>query len=83
MTDLFAELARALRERLTIIADQESRRSPEEHMKRLKFASEQIADAAGKLPADVDSHLRHYLARCSYDKALAFIEQQETHELGG
>jgi len=28
-----------------------------------------------ELPPSVDPQLRHFLARCSYDKALAFLEQ--------
>ena len=39
MNEALAELAAALRERLTIIADEESRRDPEHHIERLKKVS--------------------------------------------
>ena len=74
MTGTFDELTATLRERLTIIADEESRRDPERHMARLKAVSERIEQIERKLPADMDPQLRHYLQRRSYDKALAVLE---------
>lgn len=74
MNELFRELAGALRERRAIIADEPSRREPEQHMARLRDVSERIAAIERRLPAEIDPQLRHYLARCSYDKALAFLE---------
>src|SRR5689334_8879338 len=69
-----SELATALRERLTIIKDAESRRDPEKHLARLKEISEKIDHLAGALPRPVDPQLAHFLQRKSYDKALEFLE---------
>jgi hypothetical protein len=67
-------LANALRERLEIIADETSRREPAQHLERLKAISERIAALEKELPRPVDPQLAHYLARCSYDKALEALE---------
>ena len=68
------ELASALRERLEIISDPASRQAPERHLARLQSISHKIDALAKKLPQPVDPQLAHYLARCSYDKALAVLE---------
>jgi hypothetical protein len=68
-----AELVAALRERLVIIADEESRRNPEAHMDRLREISERIEQISGALSTPVNPQLAHYLARHSYDKALEFL----------
>ncbi|MEO7168037.1 MAG: hypothetical protein ABI787_04240 [Spartobacteria bacterium] len=70
------ELASALRERLALIADESSRRDPVQHMARLQSVSERIIALGKTLPPPVDPQLAHYLARCSYDKALAALEAQ-------
>ena len=67
------ELVSALRERLAIVADENSRRNPERHMERLKKISEQIEKLSAALPSPIDPQLNHYLRRCSYDKALDFL----------
>ena len=69
-------LAAALRERLALIADESSRRDPERHLAKLKSIAEKIATLERALPPPVDSQLAHFLARGSYDKALAFLEAQ-------
>jgi hypothetical protein len=69
-----ADLAAALRERLQIIGDEDSRRSPESHVTRLREVSERIERLEAALPKPVDPQLRHYLERRSYDKALEFLE---------
>ena len=72
---VYNELAAALRERLAVISDRELyARDPAAHLEHLRSASERIADLGGKLPRPVDPKLAHYLERCSYDKALAFLE---------
>ena len=72
----YRELAAALRERLAVIADRAAyERDPSAHLARLQGASERITALAGTLPAPVDGRLAHYLARCSYDKALAFLDE--------
>jgi hypothetical protein len=68
------ELAAALRERRAIIADETSRRDPGRHMEKLKAVSEKIEALGKSLPPPVDPRLAHYLARCSYDKALEALE---------
>jgi hypothetical protein len=68
-------LVEALRERLAIIADREwYARDPAGHLDRLRAVSEQITMLHRQLPPPVDPQLTHYLDRCSYDKALAFLE---------
>jgi hypothetical protein len=75
MNEPAAALAQALRERRAIVADEESRRNAERHMARLREISERIERLQSTLPAPVPPQLRHYLERCSYDKALAFLEE--------
>ena len=70
------ELAVALRERLALIADESSRRDPERHLVKLQSVSEKITTLERALPPPVDPQLAHFLARCSYDKALALLEAQ-------
>ena len=69
----FSELASALRERLAIIGDEESRQNPEQHMARLKEVSERIDTLAAALPRPIDPQLEHFLQRRSYDKALEML----------
>ena len=69
-----AQLAAALRQRLSIVADDVSRQNPELHLAKLKLISEEIASLEEKLPHPLDPQLAHFLARCSYDKALAHLE---------
>ncbi len=68
-------LAAALRERLALIADEASRRDPTRHVEKLQSVSEKIALLEKQLPPPVDPQLAHFLARCSYDKALALLER--------
>jgi hypothetical protein len=68
------ELAAALRERLAIIGDDDSRRDPEKHGARLRAASEKIDNLAAALPEPINPQLAHFLQRKSYDKALEFLE---------
>ena len=68
-------LAEALRERRTIVADREFyRRDPVAHLTQLQAISEQIVQLGASLPPPVPGDLAHFLERCSYDKALAWIE---------
>ncbi len=76
MNSTKAELAAALRQRLAIIADETSRCDPDRHLEKLKSVSERIAVLGKSLPAPVDPQLAHFLARCSYDKALEVLEAQ-------
>lgn len=74
MTSPAAELADALRERRALIADEESRREPEAHLQKLRAISVKIVALQETLPQPIDPQLAHFLARCSYDKALAYLE---------
>ncbi|MEO5719279.1 MAG: hypothetical protein ABIR29_12030 [Chthoniobacterales bacterium] len=68
------ELANALRERRSLIADEPSRREPEQHLAKLNKISEKIVVLSEALPRPIEPQLAHYLARCSYDKALEALE---------
>ena len=74
MESALADLAQALRERLALIRDEESRRDEAKHIARLRAVSEKIDKLQAALPQPVDPRLAHYLQRRSYDKALEFIE---------
>ena len=71
---MLAELTEALRERLLIIGDQESRRDAVRHVERLREASDKIEAIEQRLPPTIDPQLRHFLRRRSYNKALEFLE---------
>jgi hypothetical protein len=68
------DLKKALRERLAIIHDEESRRNADTHMARLQAVSKKIDKLQEALPQPVDPQLAHYLQRRSYDKALELLE---------
>jgi hypothetical protein len=68
------DLATALRDRLAIIGDEESRRDPDRHTERLREVSEKIERLEKSLPPKIDPRLRHFLQRRSYTKALELIE---------
>ncbi|MEP6822033.1 MAG: hypothetical protein ABI946_06755 [Chthoniobacterales bacterium] len=68
------QLVAALRERLAVIADEESRLDTNRHMARLQEVSERIERLAAQLPAGADPQLRHFLQRCSYGKALELMQ---------
>ncbi len=74
MENAIIDLAKALRERLAIIRDEESRRDRNAHMARLQAVSDQIDSLQAALPRPVDPQLAHYLERRSYAKALEFLE---------
>ena len=76
MTKTETELVEALRERLKIISDEESRRDPEQHVKRLREISDRIETLAAALPQPIPPRLAHFLERRSYDKALEFLEDK-------
>jgi hypothetical protein len=74
MEHSLADLAQALRERLAVIRDQESRRDEAKHIARLRAVSEKIDLLQTSLPLPIDSRLKHYLERKSYEKALEHLE---------
>jgi hypothetical protein len=75
---VYPQLAAALRRRLEVIGDHALReRDPQAHLRELQAASERIAELQAQLPAaGLDPQLAHFLQRCSYDKALAWLEEQ-------
>ena len=75
MENALVYLRDALRERLAIVHDEESRRDEEKHIARLRVISEKIDKLAATLPRPIDPQLAHYLQRRSYDKALEFLEE--------
>jgi hypothetical protein len=74
MESALADLARALRERIAVIRDEESRRDEPKHIARLRAVSEKIDDLQESLTQQIDPRLKHYLERKSYDKALEYLE---------
>jgi len=68
------ELADALRERLAIISDEQSRKDSDRHTARLRQVSEKIERLEQSLPSKIDPELRHFLQRRSYSKALELLE---------
>ncbi len=69
-----ARLAEALRERLGLIADRAwVQRDSTGHLRALQEVSERIDSLSDALPPPVHPQLKHYLERCSYDKALAHL----------
>jgi len=77
MKDALVDLAQALRERLAVIRDEQSRRNEAKHIARLRAVSEKIDKLLATLPQPVDPRLAHYLQRRSYDKALEFLEGRD------
>ena len=73
-SNTIVNLRDALRERLAIIHDEESRRDEVKHIDRLRAISEKIDKLQTALPQPVDTRLAHYLQRRSYDKALELLE---------
>ena len=74
MESALTDLAQALRERLSVIRNEESRRDHAKHIDRLRAVSEKIDRLQETLPPSIDARLKHYLDRKSYDKALEYLE---------
>jgi hypothetical protein len=70
---ILKELVDALRERLEIVADEESRRDPVRHTERLRKVSEKLERIEHLLPPTIDPQLRHFLQRRSYSKAFELL----------
>jgi len=76
MKTRWADLVEALRERLAVIRDEESRQDETKHIARLRAVSEKIDRLQESLPPSVNPRLKHFLDRKSYDKALEYLEEQ-------
>lgn len=77
MEEALLDLAEALRERLAVIRDEQSRRNEVTHIERLKAVSEKIEKLQRKVPRPINPRLAHYLERKSYDKALEYLEGRD------
>ena len=74
----YTQLAELLRERRAVIGDHAFRDAdPAAHLEALKRVSEAIAAEHKALSATLPPMLAHCLERCSFDKALAFIEGED------
>lgn len=79
MDEYYTQLAEALQDRLSVIADHTLReQDPAAHLERLQSASERIEKLKAALPQNADPMLVHYLQRSSLNKALEFVQ----HYLG-
>jgi len=77
MDEYYATLAKALRDRIQVIADSRLRdQDPTGHLTKLREASERIEELKKSLPFDSDPMLAHYLDRMSLTKALEFIQSR-------
>ena len=75
MDAYYVNLAGALQERLSVIANQNLRTSdPAAHLEKLRSAAERIDQLKRALPPDADPMLAHYLQRSSLNKALDFVQ---------
>jgi hypothetical protein len=75
MQNALVDLAQALRERLAVIRDEESRRDEAKHIARLREVSEKIERLEQSLASSMDPRLKHYLDRKSYEKALDYLQR--------
>ena len=78
MENALVDLTQALRERLAVIRDEQSRRDEAKHIARLRSDLGKNRRLQATLPQPLDPRLAHYLQRKSYDKALEFLEGQIT-----
>jgi hypothetical protein len=80
MKTAIVDLAAALRDRLAIIGDKNSRRNPKAHTARLRDISEKIEKLEAALPRPINPQLAHFLQRKSYGKALECLEANATEQ---
>ncbi|MEO8206968.1 MAG: hypothetical protein ABI615_12370 [Chthoniobacterales bacterium] len=72
----YEALRQALKERQEAIADRNHfRTDPEGHLERLKQVSLKIFALTNAFEGPLDPQFQHYLERCSYDKALDWLEE--------
>ncbi|MEO6053329.1 MAG: hypothetical protein ABIP97_04885 [Chthoniobacterales bacterium] len=74
--NFYKKLRLALEERQRVIADREHyQRDPADHLECLKQVSLQIVEITAAYTEPLDPQFKHYLERCSYDKALAWLKE--------
>lgn len=77
-TPALESLRALLQERVNIIADHAFRdRDAAAHLAALQRVSMAIENEHERLKASLPARLNHFLTQASYQKALAFIEQDE------
>ena len=77
LTGELRELATLLKKRHEVIGDAALRESdPDAQLEQLKNVSETIFSKHEALKGRIPPRLEHFLSGCSYDKALAFIENE-------
>ncbi|TAG10798.1 MAG: hypothetical protein EAZ42_02870 [Verrucomicrobia bacterium] len=75
MKEHFIKLLELLEKRETIISDHNWRdRDSQSHLTALRGVSEEIDAWAHENQPIIDGKLRHYLANCSFQKALAHLK---------
>jgi hypothetical protein len=73
------QLAALLRRRVEIIADHAWRDTDSDaHLEALKSVSIEIGAIHRALSGRLPGRLEHFLGQCSFDKALAYIEDGDT-----
>jgi hypothetical protein len=71
------ELLALIEKRLAVVADREwYERDAAGHLEALQEAAARLEEAIGRLPADTDPMLRHYLERQSYLKACDWLRAE-------
>ena len=74
----FESLGSALRKRLDVVADHALRdRDPSAHLEAIKTAHRELESQIAALPPGTDPRLLHFLERQSYEKAVAFLRQND------
>ena len=78
MEDELEKLAGLLRKRLEVIGDHVMRENdPDRQLRLLQEVSEDITALQQQLEGRIRPRLAHFLENCSYDKALAWIEEEK------
>ncbi len=73
------QLIELLRRRIAVIADHAWRdRDSAGHLEALKNVSEEITAWTLAHRTEVDAQMRHYLANASYEKALSYLESENS-----
>lgn len=73
----FETLVGLLQERLEIIADAEMRKNaPDRQLSELQRVSEAIVEFHREHKGSMHNRLNHFLENCSFDKALAWAQEQ-------
>ena len=73
----YVTLAELLRRRVHVIQDSALREhDPDSQLAQLREVGEALFASQARLKGRIPGRLEHFLTQCSYDKALAFIEEE-------